>query len=114
MIGLRKARLSAGIVIGVATLVTPLAAISATATTAAAAPTTAATYHGTAGSAKRVVQATDYSGLTPRISSFSPKGPRALTHFAARGLSTVGAGDAAGAAVSTFGGLTGHCGPSTD
>jgi len=107
MIGLRKARLSAGIVVGVATLVTPLAAISATATTAAAAPTTAATYHGTAGSAKRVVQATDFSGLTPRISSFSPKGPRALTHFAARGLSTVGASDAAGAAVSTFGGLTG-------
>jgi hypothetical protein len=107
MIRLRKARLSAGIVVAVATLVTPVAAVSATATAAAAAPASTATYHGTAGSAKRVIQAADFSGLTPRISSFSPKGPRALTHFAARGLSTIGASDAPGAAVSTFSALTG-------
>ena len=55
MIRLRTARLSAGIVVGVATLVTPLAAVSATATSAAAAPTTA-TYHATGGSATRLEQ----------------------------------------------------------
>jgi hypothetical protein len=108
MIRLRKARLSAGIVVGLATLVTPLAAISATATTAAAAPTTAATYHGTAGSATRVAQAADFSGLTPRIASFSPKGPRALTHLAHKAMSSVGAADAAGAGASTLDGPTGE------
>jgi hypothetical protein len=107
MIRLRKARLSAGIVVGVATLVTPLAAVSATATNAAAAPTTA-TYHAKAGSAIRLEQAASVSGLTPRISSFSPKGPRALTHLAHKAMSSVGAGDAAGAGVSTLGGPTGE------
>jgi hypothetical protein len=107
MIRLRKARLSAGIVVGVATLVTPLAAVSATATNAAAAPTTA-TYHAKAGSATRLEQAASVSGLTPRISSFSPKGPRALTHLAHKAMSSVGAGDAAGAGVSTLGGPTGE------
>ncbi len=107
MIRLRKARLSAGIVVGVATLVTPLAAVSATATNAAAAPTTA-TYHAKAGSATRLEQAASVSGLTPRISSFSPKGPRALTHLAHKAMSSVGAGDAAGAGVSTLDGPTGE------
>jgi hypothetical protein len=101
MIRLRKARLSAGIVVGVVTLVAPLAA---TATTAAAAPTFAATYHGTAGSAPRIVQAADFSGLTARTSSFSPEGPRALTHFSARGLSMIGASDATSAGVSALDG----------
>jgi hypothetical protein len=107
MIRLRKARLSAGIVVGVAALVTPLAAVSATATNAAAAPATA-TYHAKAGSAIRLEQAASVSGLTPRISSFSPKGPRALTHLAHKAMSSVGAGDAAGAGVSTLGGPTGE------
>jgi hypothetical protein len=108
MIRLRKARLSAGIVVGVATLVTPLAAVSVTATNAAAAPAAAtATYHAKAGSATLRVHAGDVSGLTPRIASFSPKGPRALTHLAHKALSDVGAGDAAGAGVSTLGGPTG-------
>src|SRR5580704_6002914 len=108
MIRLRKARLSAGIVVGVATLVTPLAAVSVTATNAAAAPAAAtATYHAKAGSATLRVHAGDVSGLTPRIASFSPKGPRALTHLAHKALSNVGAGDAAGAGVSTLGGPTG-------
>jgi hypothetical protein len=107
MIRLRKARLSAGIVVGVAALVTPLAAVSATATNAAAAPATA-TYHAKAGSAIRLEQAASVSGLTPRISSFSPKGPRALTHLAHKAMSSVGAGDAAGAGVSTLDGPTGE------
>jgi hypothetical protein len=107
MIRLRKARLSAGIVVGVAALVTPLAAVSATATNAAAAPATA-TYHAKAGSAIRLEQAASVSGLTPRISSFSPKGPRALTHLAHKAMSSVGASDAAGAGVSTLDGPTGE------
>ena len=106
MIRLRTARLSAGIVVGVATLVTPLAAISATATNAAAAPTTA-TYHAKSGSATRLVHAGSVSGLTPRIASFSPKGPRALTHLAHKAMSSVGAADAAGAGASTLGGPNG-------
>jgi hypothetical protein len=106
MIRLRKARLSTGIAAGAVMLVTPLAAISATATTAAAAPATAV-YHGTAGSSAQVVHAADFSGLTARISSFSPQGPRALTHFSARGLSMIGAGDASGAGPSTLGGPNG-------
>lgn len=106
MIRLRRARLSAGIVVGVATLVTPLAAVSATATSAAAAPTTA-TYHAKSGSATRLVHAGDVSGLTPRIASFSPKGPRALTHVGHKAMSSVGAADAPGAGVSTINFLNG-------
>ena len=106
MIPLRKARLSAGIVVGVATLVTPLAAVSATATSAAAAPTTAV-FHFKSGSATRLVHAGNVSGLTPRISSFSAKGPRALTHVAHHAMSTVGAADAASAGASTLGGPNG-------
>jgi hypothetical protein len=106
MIRLRRARLSAGIVVGVAALVAPLAAVSVTATSAAAAPTTA-TYHAKGGSATRLEQAGNVTGLTPRIASFTPKGPRALTHTAHHAMSTVGAADAAGAGASTLGGPNG-------
>ena len=106
MIRLTKARLTAGIVVGLATLVTPLAAVSATATNATAAPTTA-TYHAKGGSATRLEQAGNVSGLTPRIASFSPRGPRALTHLAHKAMSSVGAADAAGAGASTLGGPNG-------
>src|SRR4029077_13579275 len=41
------------------------------------------------------------------IASFSPKGPRALTHLAHKAMSTVGAADAAGAGASTLGGPNG-------
>ena len=104
MIRLRKARLSAGIVVGVAALVTPIAAMSGS---ASAAPTTAGTYHGTAIASNRVAQAGSISGLKAEVSSFSAHGPRALTHFAARGLSTVGAADAPSGGASTIGGPNG-------
>src|ERR1700684_2177443 len=72
MIRLRKARLSAGIVVGVAALVTPLAAISATATTAAAAPVTApTTYHGTPGAAERLSHAASVSSLAESVTTAS-------------------------------------------
>jgi hypothetical protein len=94
-------------VVGVATLVTPLAAVSATATNAAAAPTTA-TYHARGGSATRLEHAGSVSGLTPRIASFSPEGPRVLTHLAHKAMSNVGASDAASAGASTLGGPNGN------
>jgi hypothetical protein len=104
MIRLRKARLSAGIVLGAATLVTPLVAISGP---ASAAPAIGTTYHGTATSSTRLTHAASVSGLTPRISSFSAQGPRALTHLAAHGMTTIGAADAASAGASTLGGPNG-------
>jgi hypothetical protein len=104
MIRLRKARLSAGIVLGAATLVTPLVAISGS---ASAAPTVATTYHGTATSSNRVTHAASVSGLKARISSFSPQGPRALTHLAVKGMTTIGAADAASAGASALGGPNG-------
>src|SRR5579862_5341119 len=107
MIRLRKARLSAGIVVGVAALVAPLAAVSSTAANAAPAPTTV-TYHGKSGSAVRLVHAGDVTALTPRIATFSPKGPRALTHLAHKAMSSVGASNAAGAGVSVLNGPTGE------
>ena len=110
MIRLRKARLSAGIVVGVATLVTPLAAISATATTAAAAPTTAATYHGTPGAAERLTQTASVSSLPKVASAFRNEGPRALTPLGLRGPSAAGAGVAPAESVSTASGTVSHSG----
>jgi len=105
MIRLRKARLTAGIVLGVATVVTPLAAVSGP---ASAAPAIPAAYHGTAISSSRVVQAGSVSGLTPRVSSFSAHGPRALTHFAVHGsMSDAGAADAPSGGASAIGGPNG-------
>ena len=109
MIRFRKARLSAGIVVGVAALVTPLAAISATATTAAAAAT-AATYHGTPGAAKRLTQTASVSSLPKVASAFRNEGPRALTPLGLRGPSAVGAGVAPAESVSTASGAVSHSG----
>jgi len=105
MIRLRKARLTAGIVLGAATVVTPLAAVSGS---ASAAPAIPAAYHGKPISSSRVEQAGNVSGLTPRVSSFSAHGPRALTHFAVHGsMSNAGAADAPSGGASAIGGPNG-------
>jgi hypothetical protein len=106
MIRRRTARLSAGIVLGVAAFAAPVAALSGP---ASAAPTAAtATYHGkSAVAASRLEHAANVSALTKRLSSFSPRGPRVLTHLAFGGTSTVGAGDAASSGASTVGGRYG-------
>jgi hypothetical protein len=101
MIRTRKARLSAGIVVGVATLITPLAALSGP---ALAAPAAAASYHGTSGSAKRLTQAASISSLPKVASAFRSEGPRVFTPVGLAGMSTVGAAKAATADASTTGG----------
>jgi hypothetical protein len=106
MIRKSKARLSAGIVLGVATLVVPLAALtgSASAAPSAASP---ASYHGTPGSAKRLTQAASISSLPKVTSSFGNEGPRVLTAVHAKGTSTAGAADAAASGASTMDGPKG-------
>jgi hypothetical protein len=105
MIRLRKARLSAGIVLGVAALVTPLVALSGTASAAPSAPT--ASYHGTGGSATRHAQAASISSLPKVSSAFRNQGPRVFAPKRHVGLSTVGAADASGAGASGVGGPNG-------
>jgi hypothetical protein len=106
MIRKSKARLSAGIVLGVATLIVPLAALtgSASAAPSAASP---ASYHGTPGSAKRLTQAASISSLPKVTSSFGNEGPRVLTAVRAKGTSTAGAADAASSGISTMNGPKG-------
>ena len=106
MIRKGKARLSAGIVLGAASLVIPLAALTGS---ASAAPTAAgsATYHGTPGSAQRLTRAASISSLPRVASSFGNEGPRVLTPLHTRGTSTAGAADAAASGASTMNGPKG-------
>jgi hypothetical protein len=108
MIRSRKARLSAGIVLGVAALATPLTALAGPASAApSAAASSATTYHGTPGSAKRLTQAASISGLPAVALKPGVQGPRVLTPVRLNGTSTVGASNAAAAGPSTMGGLNG-------
>ena len=106
MIRKNKARLSAGIVLGVATLVIPLAALTGSASAAPSAAG-AASYHGTPGSAKRLTQATSISSLPKITASLGNEGPRVLTPVHAKGTSTAGAADAATSGASTMDGPKG-------
>ena len=106
MIRKSKARLSAGIVLGAASLVIPLAALtgSASAAPSAAGP---AIYHGTPGSAKRLTQAVSISSLPKVNASPENEGPRVLAPVHAKGTSTAGAADAAASGASTMDGPKG-------
>lgn len=105
MIRSRKARLSAGIVLGVAALTTPLAALSGPASAAPSAG--AAVYHGTAGSAKRLTQAATISSLPKVTSAFRNEGPRVFSPVRPKSTSTIGMADAATEGASTMGGRNG-------
>ena len=106
MIRKSKARLTAGIVLGAASLVIPLAALtdSASAAPSAAGP---ATYHGTPGSAKRLTQAVSISSLPKVNPSPGNEGPRVLAPVHAKGTSTAGAADAAASGASAMDGPKG-------
>jgi len=106
MIRKGKARLSAGIVLGAASLVIPLVALTGSASAAPSA-TGSAIYHGTPGSAKRLTQAGSIASLPKVASSFGNEGPRVLTPVHARGTSTAGAADAAASGASTMNGPKG-------
>jgi len=106
MIRKSKARLSAGIVLGVASLVIPLAALTGSAS-AAPSPAGPATYHGTPGSAKRLAQAASISSLPKLTGSLGNEGPRVLTPVRAKGTSTAGAADAAASDASAMDGPKG-------
>lgn len=105
MIHSRRARLSAGIVVGVAAVVTPLTGLAGTASAASTAGT--ASYHVTSGSATRLARATGISSLPQVASSLGIDGPRVLTPVRANGTSTAGAADAAAAGASTMNGPKG-------
>ncbi len=107
MIRSRKARLSAGIVLGVAALTTPLAALAGSASAAPSAAAKSASYQATPGSAKRLTQAASISSLPTLALKPGVKGPRVLTPIRLNGTSTVGASSAATAGPSTMGGLNG-------
>ena len=107
MIHSRKARLSAGIVLGVAALTTPLAALAGPASAAPSAAAASATYHGTSGSAKRLTQAATISSLPKVASAFRSEGPRVFSPVRPKSPSTVGAADAATEGASTMGGQNG-------
>jgi hypothetical protein len=107
MIHSRKARLSAGIVLGVAALTTPLAALAGPASAAPSAAAGSATYHGTPGSAKRLTQTATISSLPKVASAFRNEGPRVFSPVRPKSTSTVGAADAATEGASTMGGLNG-------
>ena len=107
MIRSRKARLSAGIVLGVAALATPLAALAGPASAAPSAAAGPATYHGTPGSAKRLTQAATISSLPKVASAFRNEGPRVFSPVRPKSTSTVGMADAATEGASTMGGRNG-------
>ena len=107
MIRSRKARLSAGIVLGVAALTTPLAALSGPASAAPSAAAGSASYHGTFGSAKRLTQAASISSLPTVAFKAGTQGPRVLTPIRPKGTSTVGAANAATADATALGNLNG-------
>ena len=103
MIRLRKARLSAGIALGVAALVTPLVAFSGT---ASAAPSAPATVH--AGSATRLDHVAKASSLKTVVSHFRDEGPQMYTAVhRGSALSTVGAAGAAASGAYSIGGPNG-------
>jgi hypothetical protein len=81
-----------------------LIALPATGTTAAHAASTTTTYHGTAGSAKRLTQAATFTSLPKVASAFRNEGPRMFTPLRRDGGTTVGAASAASAAASTASG----------
>jgi hypothetical protein len=81
-----------------------LVALPATGTTAARAASTSASYHGTAGSAKRLTQAATFTSLPKVASAFRNEGPRVFTALRRDGGSTNGAAEAATATASTAGG----------
>jgi hypothetical protein len=107
MIRSRKARLSVGIVLGVAALTAPLAALSGSASAAPAAAAGSAVYHGTVGSAKRLAQAASISSLPTVALKPGVQGPRVLTPIRFKGTSTVGAANAATAGATPLGDLNG-------
>ena len=107
MIRSRKARLSAGIVLGVAALATPLAALAGPASAAPSGGGRWAVYHGTAGSAKRLTQAATISSLPKVASAFRNEGPRVFSPVRPKSTSTVGMADAATEGASTMGGRNG-------
>jgi hypothetical protein len=79
-----------------------LVVLPATGTIAAHAASTAATYHGTSGSAKRLTQAATFTSFPKVASAFRNEGPRMFTALRRDRGSTVGA--AAAATASTAGG----------
>jgi hypothetical protein len=81
-----------------------LVVLPATGTIAAHAASTAATYHGTSGSAKRLTQAATFTSFPKVTSAFRNEGPRMFTALRRDGGSTVGAAAAAAATASTAGG----------
>jgi hypothetical protein len=107
MIRSRKARLSVGIVLGVAALTAPLAALSGSASAAPSAAAGSAVYHGTVGSAKRLAQAASISSLPTVAFKLGTQGPRVLTPIRLKGTSTVGAANAATAGATPLGDLNG-------
>jgi len=107
MIHSRKARLSAGIVLGVAALSTPLAAFAGPASAAPSAAAKSASYQATPGSAKRLTQAASISSLPTVTLKPGVQGPRVLTPIRLKGTSTIGASSAATAGPATMGGLNG-------
>lgn len=106
MIHSTRARLSAGIVLGVAALVTPLTTLAGTSSAATSAARSPG-YHVTSGSATRLAQAASLSSLSKVTLSPGVNGPRVLTPVRLTGGSTAGTADAATSAASTMNGQKG-------
>ncbi len=105
MIHSRRARLSAGIVVGVTALLTPLTALAGTASAASTAGSPG--IHITSGSATRLTQAASLSSLPKVTLSPGVNGPRVLTPVRVSGTSTAGDADAAASDASTMNGPKG-------
>ena len=87
-----------------------LAVLPATASMAATAASSPATYHGTPGAATRLTQTASISSLPKVASAFRNEGPRAFTPLGLGKPSTVGASAAPAKSASTASGNASHSG----